>query len=63
MTLILKKKPGESDEAFMRRFSRTVTDEGIVYEAKKRQFYLKPSAARAQKKQEKRKQRILKRAA
>ena len=63
MTLIVKKKPGDSDDKLIRDFTRKVMDEGIVYEAKKRQFYLKPSAARAQKKQEKRKARILKRVA
>lgn len=60
--LIVKKKPGDSDDAMIRRFTKAVLDEGIVREAKDRQFYLKPSAARAKKKQDKRKMRILKRA-
>lgn len=58
--LIVKKQPGDSDDAVIRKFTRKVMDAGIVQEAKRRQFYLKPSAARAQKKQDKRKARILK---
>ncbi len=61
MTLIVKKKPGDSDDKVIRDFTRKVQDAGIVQEAKRRQFYLKPSAARAQKKQDKRKARLLKR--
>lgn len=61
--LIVKKQPGDSDDALIRKFSRKVVDSGIVQEAKRRAFYLKPSAARAQKKQDKRKARILKKVA
>lgn len=60
--LIVKKQPGDSDDALIRKFSKKVMDAGIIQEAKRRQFYLKPSAARAQKKQDKRKARILKKA-
>lgn len=59
--LIVKKKPGDSDDKMIRDFTRKVQDAGIVQEAKRRKFYLKPSAARAQKKQDKRKARLLKR--
>ena len=58
--LIVKKQPGDSDDSLIRKFTKKVMDAGIVQEAKRRQFYLKPSAARAQKKQDKRKARILK---
>lgn len=58
--LIVKKQPGDSDDAVIRKFTKKVMDAGIVQEAKRRQFYLKPSAARAQKKQDKRKMRLLK---
>ncbi|HXS14700.1 MAG TPA: 30S ribosomal protein S21 [Candidatus Saccharimonadales bacterium] len=60
--LVVKKQPGDSDDAVIRKFSKKVMDAGIVQEAKRRKFYLKPSAARAQKKQDKRKARILKKA-
>ena len=59
--LIIKKKPGDNDDTIVRRFMKAALDEGIVQAAKNRQFYLKPSAARAKKKQDKRKMRILKR--
>jgi len=61
--LIVKKQPGDSDDALIRKFSRKVMDAGIVQEAKRRQFHLKPSAARAQKKQDKRRARLLSRLA
>lgn len=60
MTLIVKKQPGDSDDALIRKFSKKVMDAGIIQDAKRRKFYLKPSAARAQKKQDKRKARLLK---
>ncbi|HYK08377.1 MAG TPA: 30S ribosomal protein S21 [Candidatus Eisenbacteria bacterium] len=60
MTLIVKKQPGDSDDALIRKFSKKVQDAGIIQDAKRRKFYLKPSAARAQKKQDKRKARLLK---
>lgn len=47
--VVVKKMPGDSDEAIIRRFSRQVVAEGIIQEAKRRQFHLKPSAARKQK--------------
>lgn len=42
--VVVKKMPGESDEAVIRRFSRQVVGEGIVQEIRRRQFHLKPSA-------------------
>ncbi len=44
--------PGESDESLIRKFSRMVTAAGVVQEAKRRQFHLKPSAARKAKAEE-----------
>ncbi len=41
--VVVKKMPGDSDEALIRKFSRKVISEGILAEAKKREFYLKPS--------------------
>ena len=48
----VKKMPGDSDDALIRKFSRKVLNEGILQEAKRREFYLKPSLARKQKKEE-----------
>ncbi len=47
--VVVKKMPGDSDEALIRKFSRKVVSEGILAEAKRREFYLKPSLARKQK--------------
>lgn len=56
--VVVKKQPGESDESVIRKFSRKVLNEGILQEAKRREFYLKPSLARKQKKEEARRMRI-----
>lgn len=53
--VVVKKMPGDSDEALIRKFSRKVISEGIIQEAKRREFYLKPSLARKQKAEEARK--------
>ena len=53
--VVVKKMPGDSDEALIRRFSRKVMSEGILQEAKRREFYLKPSLARKQKAEDQRK--------
>jgi ribosomal protein S21 len=47
--VVVKKMPGDSDDAVIRKFSRKVIDAGIILEAKRRQFHLKPSLARKQK--------------
>lgn len=47
--VVVKKMPGDSDEAVIRKFSRAVVSAGIIQEAKRRQFHLKPSLARKQK--------------
>ncbi len=46
----VKKLPGQSDDQVIRNFSRKVMDEGIIQEAKRRKFYLKPSLAKKLKK-------------
>lgn len=50
--VVVKKMPGDSDEALIRKFSRKVMSEGILQEAKRREFYLKPSLARKQKQED-----------
>ena len=52
--VVVKKMPGDSDDALIRKFSRKVMNEGILQEAKRRKFYLKPSLARKQKKEDQR---------
>ena len=46
----VKKLPGQSDDQLIRNFSKKVLDAGIIQEAKRRKFYLKPSLARKMKK-------------
>jgi len=46
----VKKLPGQSDDQVIRNFSKKVQDAGIVQEAKRRKYYLKPSLARKLKK-------------
>jgi small subunit ribosomal protein S21 len=53
--VVVKKMPGDSDDALIRKFSRKVMSEGILQEAKRREFYLKPSQARKQDRQDARK--------
>lgn len=55
--VIVKKLPGDSDDSLIRKFSRKVMSEGILQEAKRREFHLKPSAARKAKAEEARKMR------
>lgn len=55
--VFVKKQPGDSDDALIRKFSRKVIDAGIVNEAKRRQFYLKPSLAKKMKQEEARRNR------
>ena len=52
--VVVKRMPGDSDDALIRKFSRKVMNEGILQEAKRREFYLKPSLARKQKKEDQR---------
>jgi len=55
--VVVKKSPGDSDESIIRKFMRKVFEDGILIEAKNRQFHLKPSAARKKKAEDKRKAR------
>ena len=48
----VKKMPGDSDDSVIRKFMRKVMTDGILLEAKRRKFYLKPSQARKQKKKD-----------
>jgi len=50
--VVVKKKPGDSDEALIRKFSQMVITEGIIPEAKRRKFHLKPSLAKKFKQEE-----------
>ena len=45
--------PGDSDDTVIRKFMRKVLADGVIYEAKRRKFHLKPSQARKQKKKDK----------
>ena len=49
--VFVKKKPTDSVDALIKKFSRKVISEGIVQEMKRREFYLKPSLARKFKKE------------
>ena len=57
--VLVKKMPGDSDDSLIRKFSRKVFSEGILQEAKRREFYLKPSLARKQKREEARRAKKL----
>ncbi len=52
--VFVKKMPGDSDDSVIRKFSKKVMDAGIILEAKRRQFYMKPSLARKMKQEESR---------
>lgn len=51
--------PGDSDDSLIKKFSRKVMSEGILQEAKRREFHLKPSLAKKMKQEEARKARKL----
>jgi small subunit ribosomal protein S21 len=55
--VVVKKMPGDSDDVLIRKFSRKVLSEGILAEAKRREFHLKPSLAKKQKAEDARKMR------
>ena len=50
--VMVKKMPGESDDSLIRKFSRKVNESGIVLEAKRRQFRVKPALAKKMKQEE-----------
>lgn len=49
--VFVKKKPTDSVDVLIRKFSRKVISEGIIQEMKRREFYLKPSLAKKFKKE------------
>ncbi|MBU2632759.1 30S ribosomal protein S21 [Patescibacteria group bacterium] len=51
--------PGDSDDSLIRKFSRKVLSEGILQEAKNRQFHLKPSLKKKMDREESRRTRKL----
>lgn len=55
--VVVKRMPGDTDDALIRKFSRKVIDAGIIPEAKRRQFHLKPSLAKKIKREEARRAR------
>lgn len=57
--VVVKKMPGDSDDTIIRKFTQKVMSEGIVQEAKRRKFYLKPSLARKFKQEEARRAKKL----
>lgn len=57
--VVVKKMPGDTDDVLIRKFSRKVMTEGILQEAKRREFYLKPSLAKKQKKEDARRAKKL----
>ena len=56
--VFVKKQPGDSDDAVIRKFQRKVVSEQIIQEVKRRQFYAKPSLARKLKREEARRTSI-----
>jgi small subunit ribosomal protein S21 len=57
--VIVKKMPGDSDDSLIKKFSRKVMSEGILQEAKRREFHLKPSLAKKAKQEEARRMKKL----
>lgn len=55
--VFVKKMPGDSDDSVIRKFTKKVIDAGIIPEAKRRQFYMKPSLAKKMKQEESRRMR------
>jgi len=52
--VIVKKMPGDNEESMIKKFSRKVSLEGILLEARRRQNFLKPGLMRKAKQEEKR---------
>lgn len=55
--VVVKKMPGVSDEVLIKMFQKRVLSEGIIPEAKRRVFHLKPSLAKKFKREEARRAR------
>ena len=43
MATVVRKQPGQSDDALVAQFRKKVLNEDIIGEIKKREFYVKPS--------------------
>ena len=52
MAIIVRKRPGESDDQLVSAFRRKTFREDVVSEVKERQYYEKPSARRHRRKKE-----------
>lgn len=52
MATIVRKKPGQSDDKLIADFRKKVMNDEIVIEAKKREFYRKPSVVKQEKMKE-----------
>jgi len=52
MAIIVRKRPGESDDQLVSAFRRKTFSEDVVSEVKERQYYEKPSARRHRRKKE-----------
>ena len=50
--VVVSKKKGETKDAMFRKFSRTVVEENVVDEVRKKLFYKKPSTLRKEKEKE-----------
>lgn len=55
MAVIVKATPGEPADSLLRKFNKKVANEGILFELKKRERYLKPSARKAEEERQRRK--------
>ena len=49
---VVKARPGDTADSMIRKFSKKVFNEGIVEEAKKREFFKKPSEIKKERKKE-----------
>lgn len=57
--VVVKKMPGDSEDALIKKFSRKVMSEGILQEAKRRREHLKPSLRKKAKAEEARRMKKL----
>lgn len=58
MVVVLKKK-GESKDSLFKKFTKTIIEEDIVNEVRKKLFYKKPSLLRKEEAREKSKKKLL----
>ncbi|MEK9200426.1 MAG: 30S ribosomal protein S21 [Patescibacteria group bacterium] len=49
MATIVRKRPGQSDDKLIADFRKKVMNDEVVIEAKKREFYRKPSVVKQEK--------------